>query len=581
LEQGTGQKVIACRTQIQVQSGVKMDLMGNDGGFSRVVALWLWASNVPTVLGTSTKASGDAGARDSGSGHALLAYAADPSGIWVYDPNHPGEEVFLSEAATGQFQASSQTDPGVNELWTVIALAVPQHNAELEQTLSDAKLKFHGHAEAVFLDDSQSPAKELKASVTLPSGPPQALNLSGQIGNGNVIIEEACFTSAANGVEVCGLAERSFSVSVPVNEGKNVIPIRVRYWNPEKKALDDAYVTSLASGTPDKSTSLTAIWCPAGKMWNGSACGKSVDCNKGAFEGNFVVLGSDALAQLRPYTSVSGDLHIQYMDDDGLPCLQSVGGGLVFASSQTSTLKGLSSLTSAGELTVTSADGIKTLEGLAGLSSTGALRIYGNPGLESFDGLGVKEVTGDVWLKANDKIYSLSGLALRSIGGDLSISGNKVLLDLDALKSLTSLRGKLELIDNPRLYSLYGLEGLTQVLSLTIGNCPHLGNLSGLGLREVGEGQDGNVFIYQCPLLDSLAGLEQLVVIRNNLLLSDLPALASLSALAQLTTVWSVQFTNTPKLTCTEKCALFSHIKSSTGGVPSCNATCQGCDCGG
>lgn len=556
LDEGTSQNVIACRSQVQWEARTTQKLIIDTSEFVRMTQIWLWLTGVPVVLNTKQH-------------HAMLVYAAEPTGLWIYDPNYPGTEVKLTPTPDGGFQASAGVNSYVDETWNIIALAMSHHPDELENTVSDANQKFHGHAEAAFFNGD----KELTSPITLPSGSPKSLSLGGEISNGNVILVDARFTPPATNTDIVTTSGQSYSVQLPLQEGENLIPIRARYWNGnwESLKLDDAYLTPLDFAAPATSTTLTVNWCPEGKTWNGTSC-SLVECSKGTFSGDLQIGLPEELAAARGYTSVTGNLQIQYLDELGLPCLETVGGKLTLVGFTVTTLAGFGNLSFAKELAILNVRGLKTLAGLGALASTEALRIYANSQLESFDGLGVKDVVGDVWLNDNDAMPTFAGLKLQSIGGGLSITGNASLTDISGLGSLTVLGGDLEVVDNPLLASLTGLGGVRRVLDLTVGNCPQLTSLTGLDVTEAA----GNVWLYQCPL-SSLAGLESLMSIGNHLWLTDLEQLSSLSDLYGLRTVSSVMFSNVPNLSCDARCGFLSLVEDSQGRTPSC--TCDGCVC--
>ena len=233
---------------------------------------------------------------------------------------------------------------------------------------------------------------------------------------------------------------------------------------------------------------------------------------------------------------------------EGLESLMSLGSDLFIAGNpELATLKGLEGLTAVpGNLdlgafiTIIGSDfvgdnpALASLEGLANLASVGgSLTISRTTVLESLDGLENLTTVGSGFaITFNEALVSIEALeSLMSVDGWLNISSAPVLISLDGLEALTSV-GIFTLVDAPMLTSITGLASLTSVSQyITIARTA-LASLEGLeGLTTL---DGGSITIAGNPFLTSLRGLDNLTFV-GGLGLGDNPLLTSLSELSGLT----------------------------------------------
>lgn len=117
------------------------------------------------------------------------------------------------------------------------------------------------------------------------------------------------------------------------------------------------------------------------------------------------------------------------------------------------------------------------------------------------------------------------------IEGNVTISGADI-INLNGLGNITSIGGKLKIIDNGLLASLTGLENLSYINGdLIIGEYDDVG------------GRHGN------PLLINLSGLNNLLNIGGDLLIMHNESLIDITALGNLTSVSNLHFENNEILT--------------------------------
>ncbi len=174
------------------------------------------------------------------------------------------------------------------------------------------------------------------------------------------------------------------------------------------------------------------------------------------------------------------------------------------------------------------------------------------------------EIEGGVWINS-DEITNLDGLdQLTSIGGSLLIGyeywniSNTYLTSIEGLSNLNYIGGSLYIIA-PVLQSLDGLESLTTIeedmvigpLYFEYGVNSNLTSIESLGnLTFIG----GNIFIRNCPVLESLNGLDGLTTIHGLLslggyseglnMLTDISALSNVDTIYGSLTVTALPITN-------------------------------------
>jgi len=283
----------------------------------------------------------------------------------------------------------------------------------------------------------------------------------------------------------------------------------------------------------------------------------------GSFEiGSVGIGGNDALVTLvglDGLTSVGGNLSIfdnlGLVSLTGLEGLTSLGGSLFIGGNDALlTLKGLDGLTAIpGDLkigvSIFRTDGtfdgdnpaLASLEGLTNLMSVGGtLDIQRNASLPSLDGLErLATVGGSFFISSSDALTSVEALtSLVSVGSDFGIAVNPLLASLDGLETLVSVRSLL-LTNDPTLASIAALKSLTTITESLAISTTALTSLTGLeGVPTVGSATSGGIGIIENPLLESLAGLDNVTLV-GGLGIGGNPLLTSLAELGSLTAIGS------------------------------------------
>ncbi len=208
----------------------------------------------------------------------------------------------------------------------------------------------------------------------------------------------------------------------------------------------------------------------------------------------------------------------------------------------------------------------------------------GGDDITSLDSLGIiTSIQGKLLIMNTVTLTSLVGLDnLTSIGGDLFIDGNDTLTSMTGLESLTSIGGAVDISGNNALINMSGLDNLTFIGgALTINSNTVLNNLSGLDkLTSVGEGFG----IGANDALISLTGLESLTSIGGGLnignwLFGGNPALSSLSGLNNIAAASITNLTieyNSSLSTC-EVQSICDYLASPNGTIV-INNNNTGCD---
>lgn len=176
--------------------------------------------------------------------------------------------------------------------------------------------------------------------------------------------------------------------------------------------------------------------------------------------------------------------------------------------------------TISGHVTITGAD-ITNLDSLYGIERIlGDLSLSNNPVLSDLSGLNsLKLVLGSLLMYANDSIINLNDLSGIDSLGSLEIIFNPWLTSICGIDSLVVLN-HIDISSNPLLDSLCFNFVLNNHLigSLTINGNGSLKNLSGLdSLCFI----DGDVSITSNNLLQNTVSLNQLKIVKGNLIISD------------------------------------------------------------
>jgi hypothetical protein len=160
-------------------------------------------------------------------------------------------------------------------------------------------------------------------------------------------------------------------------------------------------------------------------------------------------------------------------------------------------------------------------------------------GLSDLNGLAhLTSISRRLQIIGNPALQSLEGLdQLQTIGSGISINGNAFLSDLSALAKIEKVNSDLRIIGNPSLQSLQGLENLTMTgLDLVISENLTLQNLDALeSLTSIGE----TLRIESNPFLVSIEGLNSLTTvglinISENNNLTDLQGLNQIKTVSRL-----------------------------------------------
>jgi len=277
--------------------------------------------------------------------------------------------------------------------------------------------------------------------------------------------------------------------------------------------------------------------------FNDSTMEYSLEPVSQSWEGNYTINNQADLDALKGYVAITGDLTIS----GGVKALMTKSGAEDSADASTdagdiTTLAGLESLTTVGgNLTITDNDQLTTLDGLENL----------------------QRVNEDFTITNNSNLPAASAQTLTSqlvsrqgIGGTVTVENNlgKVWegnytinnqADLDALKGYQKITGHLTIQSD--IESLAGLESLTHIdENLSISRNTVLVSLKGLdNLSYVGE----TLAISENDLLSDLTSLEGMETV-NGLYIGNNAALINLNGLHNLRHIYGILYIlNNPVLT--------------------------------
>jgi hypothetical protein len=167
---------------------------------------------------------------------------------------------------------------------------------------------------------------------------------------------------------------------------------------------------------------------------------------------------------------------------------------------------------------------------------------------------------GVVYSEADAQQYSACNVVI----GDLKVQAS-ALENMSAFSNLRRVQGALQLVDNPRLRSLAGLEQLEAVGELSISGSPVLEDLDGLArlgkarevvlkscrslsdLTALGKLGELNELVIERTGVFTVAGLEGLSWVRE-LTIARNPKLISVAALNQLKAAGSIHIESNPRL---------------------------------
>ena len=225
------------------------------------------------------------------------------------------------------------------------------------------------------------------------------------------------------------------------------------------------------------------------------------------------------------------------------PGCDSLTHPLTIEGSLITSVQPLLGITYVGTLYIVDATNLQSLSGFDSLRKADILVIW-NTGLLNFQGLEALD-TVELYFQIvdNPQLQHLGGLNnLRSVH-EFWLSNNPQLQHLVGLNNLRSVN-HLWLVNNSQLISLQGLDVLSDVGVLDVDDNPALQHLAGMpGVITV-----RTLIVNDNPSLTSLSGLENINHITNNLYIRDNPALTSIEALYQVSELDYVEIKDNPML---------------------------------
>jgi hypothetical protein len=275
-------------------------------------------------------------------------------------------------------------------------------------------------------------------------------------------------------------------------------------------------------------------------------------------------------------TEIDGLLNILETDVSDLTPLsniEKISGFLnLLSNNNLKSLHGLEKLTSTGTISISGIDSIQDFTTLSNLETIRGLRINNCKDLESFDGLEkVRDCSGALVIADNPKLKNIDAIKdITKVQGFIIANNNSLkrlpnfynldyihgqststnlIMDNDnlmSLKGLDSIRrfGRFDIIRNPRLKSLDGLQGIKElrfgIVWLDIAENDSLVTLTGIeGLDSIYAGQSthGNIYVRNNPLLENVDDLGNLEYIEGDLVIENNPKLSNVDGLAKLNAV--------------------------------------------
>ncbi|WP_175418959.1 receptor L domain-containing protein [Aureibaculum algae] len=154
------------------------------------------------------------------------------------------------------------------------------------------------------------------------------------------------------------------------------------------------------------------------------------------------------------------------------------------------------------------------------------------------------KIEGGLYMNSNPSLASLTGLSkLETVGtvagrDMLQIDDNNSLVNIDGLKSLTTITGILWIANNSSIANIRGVNNLSTInRHLWILNNPKLTSLEGLEKIEFLGESEGHLLIDDNDSLLNLKGLENLSIIKGYIQITNNNALIDFNELANLTLV--------------------------------------------
>jgi hypothetical protein len=250
------------------------------------------------------------------------------------------------------------------------------------------------------------------------------------------------------------------------------------------------------------------------------------------------IVYNDALHDLNGLGALemTGDLTIRGMtltDFSDLAALDSLTTLVIEDNNAIGSLHGLENIENLGQLTIARNGQLTNLEGLSGLKRVdGVLSIESNPNLTSVSGAPNLWRVDNLFIGGNELLPDLNGLSSLRSASSIQILYNSALTSLQGLSNLSGGLSLLKLQSDPLLTNLHGLEGITSAGDITIVANSALMDLAGLTLAN-----SGSIEILQNPNMTSLNGLNNLTRIDGGITISMHEKLVDISALSSITQI--------------------------------------------
>lgn len=272
-----------------------------------------------------------------------------------------------------------------------------------------------------------------------------------------------------------------------------------------------------------------------------TSCSEDAPVVVDTIRGNVFISNQEQLDEFvsQNIKTINGDLTISPISENGtvdisdlsaLDELDSITGSLIIRQT-----RGLSSLNGfegirflGGSLFVEYNQDLSSLNGLNNLTKAVTVQVLGNPKLQNIDAIGGLNNVRTLNISRNTQLTQLTTFSDLTQVSFLVIAGNTQLNSLQGLENIQNSSEILSILRNPNLTDLSGLNGLTEVALLDIGENINLTDITALS----GITSAKALSITRNTSLKSLSGLENLESIRQGSIdIWDNPVLESLSGL--------------------------------------------------
>lgn len=321
-----------------------------------------------------------------------------------------------------------------------------------------------------------------------------------------------------------------------------------------------------------------------------SSCSEDAPVVVDTIRGNVFITNQEQLDEFvaQNIKTVNGDLTIAPISENGtvdisdlsvLSNLDSITGTLIIRQT-----RGLTSLNGfegirflGGSLFIEFNEDLTSLNGINNLTKAVTVQVLANPKLQNIDAISGINNVRTLNISRNTTLPQLTTFNSLNQLSFLVIAGNTQLSSLQGLENLQNCTEILSVLRNDNLTDLSGLNGLTEVALLDIGENTNLTNLTALsgvtsvkalsitknaslrtltGLENLESIRQGSIDIWDNPVLESLEGLgEELnfvgqagfttrqsasIRIGNNPLLTDLGSIRLRGALFNQLEFWDM-----------------------------------------